>query len=69
MAVFMFRLLEDRAEIQSFLLGPKLHGLVSDLDQMARSELKYNTTITADASAVWQRVRDEIRESGLLQDY
>lgn len=58
---------EDAEEALTALDGYKWKLAVWDLDQYLRSEIKYNTDLTEEASEALQNCRDKIR--GLLEEY
>ena len=53
---------EDKYEMESALNGTKWRGLVWDLDQYLRSELKYNDKLDGEAYDAVEKIREKLHE-------
>jgi hypothetical protein len=53
---------EDKYEMESALNGTKWRGLVWDLDQYLRSELKYNDKLNGEAYDAVEKIREKLHE-------
>ena len=53
---------EDKYEMESALNGAKWRGLLWDLDQYLRSELKYNDKLNGEAYDAVEKIREKLHE-------
>jgi hypothetical protein len=53
---------EDKYEMESALNGTKWRGLLWDLDQYLRSELKYNDKLNGEAYDAVEKIREKLHE-------
>jgi hypothetical protein len=53
---------EDKYEMESAFNGKKWRGLVWDLDQYLRSELKYNDKLNGEAYDAVEKIREKLHE-------
>jgi hypothetical protein len=53
---------EDKYEMESALNGAKWRGLLWDLDQYLRSELKYNDKLNEEAYDAVEKIREKLHE-------
>ena len=53
---------EDKYEMESALNGTKWRGLVWDLDQYLRSELKYYDKLDGEAYDAVEKIREKLHE-------
>lgn len=60
--ILEFEPFEDKYEMESALNGTKWRGLVWDLDQYLRSELKYNDKLNGEAYDAVEKIREKLHE-------
>jgi hypothetical protein len=60
--ILEFEPFEDKYEMESALNGSKWRGLVWDLDQYLRSELKYNDKLNGEAYDAVEKIREKLHE-------
>lgn len=58
-----FNLPQEQEELENALYGSKYKTILRDLDEMLRSKLKYDETLTEEQEQIYQEIRDSIHEA------
>jgi len=58
-----FNLPQEQKELENALNGTKYRSILTDLDEMLRSKLKYDETLTGEQEQIYQELRDSIQEA------
>jgi regulator of protease activity HflC (stomatin/prohibitin superfamily) len=62
-STFTFNLPQEQEELENALYGSKYKIILRDLDEMLRSKLKYDETLTEEQEQIYQEIRDSLNEA------
>ena len=60
--ILEFDLRDDQKEFETAINADRYKSLIWELDQYLRSEIKYNSNLSADTCNAFELIRDKIRE-------